>query len=263
MEDQNKHIADLRTTSAATPPKVTPEPHSEETPPTIWGTVIETLRYAIIAAIIILPVRYFIAQPFVVSGQSMFPTFHNGEYLIVDELSKYIGTYHRGDVVILRYPNDPSKFFIKRVIGLPGDHIQMKAGVLFINGGEIKKERIEDYIDPNRDASPQGVAGPAVVAQFRETLPNGVQYNVLDYGESSEDNTQEYVVPENRYFMMGDNRDNSADSRFLNGVGYVPIENFVGHANVIFFSFKPEASLFRPWEWPLEIRWSRFFNWVR
>ncbi|MEK7118183.1 MAG: signal peptidase I, partial [Patescibacteria group bacterium] len=84
-----------------------------------WGIIWETVRYALVAALIIIPIRTFIAQPFVVSGNSMYPTFHNGEYLIVNELAKYQDTYERGDVVILRYPVDPSKYFIKRVIGLP------------------------------------------------------------------------------------------------------------------------------------------------
>ena len=260
------------------------------------GEIWETLKVIVQALAIAFFVRLFLFQPFNIPSASMYPTLNIGDYLFVSKLSYGYGKYsfnfqfggfsgepiikccnfvdfpgrkfgfglpERGDVAVFKYPQDTSVDYIKRVIGLPGDHIQMTNGVLSINGQQVKKERIEDFLDPNRDASPQGAAGPAVVAQFRETLPNGVQYTVLDFGESSEDNTQEYVVPENHYFMMGDNRDNSADSRFLNGVGYVPIENFVGHANIIFFSFKPEASLFRPWEWPIEIRWSRFFNWVR
>ena len=250
----------------------------------IW----ETFKVIIQALAIAFFVRTFFFQPFNIPSASMYPTLKIGDYLFVSKLSYGYGKYSfnfsfppfvakpwnccpidfpgrmiladtpkRGDVAVFKYPQDLTVDYIKRVIGLPGDVIQMKHGVLFINGQEVKKERVADYVDPNSESG----AGPTV-AQYRETLPNGVTYNVLDYGESSEDTTQEYVVPENHYFMMGDNRDNSADSRFLNGVGYVPIENFVGHANVIFFSFKPEASLLRPWEWPLEIRWSRFFNWV-
>jgi signal peptidase I len=99
------------------------------------------------------------------------------------------------------------------------------------------------------------------VPQFEETLPNGVKYLVLDTREMGEaDNTDEYVVPEGHYFMMGDNRDNSQDSRYQNEVGYVPIENFVGRADIIFFSVSPDASLFEVWRWPFAIRWSRFFN---
>ena len=97
--------------------------------------------------------------------------------------------------------------------------------------------------------------------QFRETLPNGVEYRVLDTDALGDaDNTQEYVVPEGHYFMMGDNRDNSQDSRYQNVVGFVPIENFVGRADIIFFSVSPDASLLEVWRWPFAIRWSRFFN---
>lgn len=263
---------------------------------TAFGEVWETVKVIVQALAIAFIVRLFLFQPFNIPSASMYPTLNIGDYLFVSKLSYGYGKYsfnfqfsglssepiikccsfvnfpgrkvfastpERGDVAVFKYPGDLSIDYIKRVIGLPGDRIQMKHGVLFINDVAVKKERIEDFIDINREASPDGAAGPGVVPQFRETLPNGVVYNVLDYGERDVDNTEVYTVPEGRYFMMGDNRDNSADSRFLNGVGYVPLENFVGKANILFFSFKPEASLFRPWEWPLEIRWSRFFNWVR
>src|SRR3989344_9058440 len=102
----------------------------------IWSVVWETLRYALIAALIIIPIRTFIAQPFVVSGNSMYPTFHNGEYLIVNELAKYVGEYERGDVVILRYPVDPSKYFIKRIVGLPGETVAIADGIVSITSPE-------------------------------------------------------------------------------------------------------------------------------
>jgi len=256
----------------------------------------ETVKVIVQALLIAFFVRTFLYQPFNIPSASMYPTLKVGDYIFVSKLSYGYGKYsfnfqfsgfgsepivkccsfvnfpgrqvlpalpERGDVAVFKYPGDLNVDYIKRVIGLPGDRIQMKHGVLFINGVAVKKERIEDYVDPSRDAAPEGKAGSAVVAQFRETLPNGVTYNVLDYGERDLDNTDEYQVPAGRYFMMGDNRDNSADSRILSGVGYVPVENFVGKANIIFFSFKPEASLFSPWKWPFEMRWSRFFNWVR
>ncbi len=258
----------------------------------IW----ETAKVIIQALAIAFFVRLFLFQPFNIPSASMYPTLEIGDYLFVSKLSYGYGKYSfnfqfsgfssqpiiqccsfvdfpgrkiwadlpkRGDVAVFKYTQDTSIDYIKRVIGLPGDHIQMKDGVLFINNEAVKKERIEDYVDPNHDAThSDDPTAPTVIPQYRETLPNGVSYNVLDLGPTSVDNTEEYVVPEGHYFMMGDNRDNSADSRFLNGVGYVPIENFVGKADVIFFSFKPEASLFRPWEWPFNIRWSRFLHWV-
>ena len=134
---------------------------------------------------------------------------------------------------MFKLPKDTNIDYIKRVIGLPGDRVQMKAGVLFINDVEVKKERIEDYVDPTQEAGDQ--FAQSIVPQFKETLPNGVQYNVLDYADVGfPDNTDVFVVPSGNYFMMGDNRDNSSDSRL--SVGYVPLENFVGRADMLFFS---------------------------
>ncbi len=258
---------------------------------TATGEIWETAKVIVQALLIAFFVRLFLFQPFNIPSASMYPTLNIGDYLFVSKLSYGYGKYSfnfqlggfsgepwikccsfvdfpgrkvwadlpkRGDVAVFKYPQDLSVDYIKRVIGLPGDRIQMKNGVLFINGEAVKKERVADYVDPNSESG----AGP-VVAQFKETLPNGVVYNVLDFGDTEVDNTEEYVVPESHYFMMGDNRDNSQDSRFLNKVGYVPIENFVGRADLIFFSFKPDASLAQPWTWPFEIRWQRFFHWVR
>ncbi|MBG1231302.1 signal peptidase I [Aestuariivirga litoralis] len=255
------------------------------------GEIWDTAKVIIEALAIAFFVRLFLFQPFNIPSASMYPTLRIGDYLFVSKLSYGYGKYSfnfqfsglssqplvqccsfidfpgrrvwvdlpkTGDVAVFKYPGDTSIDYIKRVIGQPGDHIQMKHGVLYINNQEVKKEPVEAFEDPQGESG----SGP-LVKQFKETLPNGVSYNVLDFGDIPEvDDTQEYVVPEGHYFMMGDNRDNSQDSRFLNKVGYVPIENFVGKADVIFFSFKPDASLFRPWEWPFEIRWSRFFNWV-
>lgn len=253
----------------------------------------ETAKVIIQALLIAFFVRTFIYQPFNIPSASMYPSLKIGDYLFASKLSYGYGKYSfnfsfggfsgepwikccsfidfpgrkilpgapkQGDIAVFKYPGDTSIDYIKRVIGMPGDIIQMKQGQLFINGQPVKKERIEDYIDTNGET---GSPTP-VVAQYRETLPNGVQYNVLDFGQTAEDDTDEYVVPADHYFMMGDNRDNSQDSRFLNRVGYVPIENFVGRADLIFFSFEPGSSVFEFWKWPFQIRWSRFFNplWV-
>jgi signal peptidase I len=121
----------------------------------------------------------------------------------------------------------------------------------------VKKERIEDYVDT--ESGGEGSGHP--IQQFEETLPNGVKYRVLDQvPNGSADNTIEYVVPPEHYFMMGDNRDNSEDSRFLDAVGYVPIENYVGRADIIFFSISRGTTLWEVWKWPFEIRWGRFLN---
>ena len=168
-------------------------------------------------------------------------------------------TPKRGDVAVFKLPTNTDIDYIKRVIGLPGDRIQMRDGVLFINGEAVKKERVEDFVD----SEPEGEGGGHGIWQFEETLPNGVKYRVLDEqpgSTGSVDNTGEYVVPAEHYFMMGDNRDNSEDSRFPNAVGYVPIENFVGRADIIFFSISRGTTLWEVWKWPFEIRWGRFLN---
>jgi signal peptidase I len=141
------------------------------------------------------------------------------------------------------------------VIGLPGDEIQMIHGVLHINGEAVKKERVDDFVmrDPG--------GGERQLARYMETLPNGVTYPVLDLvNEGIGDNTEVYKVPEGHFFMMGDNRDNSTDSRFLSEVGYVPFENLVGHAQIIFFSIDEGASFWQIWKWPADVRWSRILQ---
>lgn len=246
----------------------------------------ETVKVIIQALLIAFVVRTFLYQPFNIPSASMYPTLKVGDYLFVSKLSYGYGKYsfnfslgmfgnelvsccpidfpgrvvlaeepERGDVAVFKLPTNTDIDYIKRVIGLPGDRVQMRNGVLFINGEAVKKERIEDYAELSGSS-----AGPPV-PQFVETLPNGVQYRVLDTREFGEaDNTDEYLVPAGHYFMMGDNRDNSQDSRYQNEVGYVPVENFVGRADIIFFSVSPDASLFEVWRWPFEIRWSRFLN---
>ncbi len=177
MSSEN-NATDLR---RATPSSTPPPPDPQTAPASSgWGELLwETLRYAVVAAAIIIPIRIFIAQPFIVSGNSMFPTFKNGEYLIVDELSKFIGEYHRDDVVILRYPNDPSKYFIKRVIGLPGETVTIEGEKVTITG-------------PTH---------PAPLVLDEPFVKNPKQ----DHMTRTLDNDE--------YFVMGDNRAQSSDSR--------------------------------------------------
>ncbi len=248
----------------------------------------ETVKVIIQALLIAFFVRSFLYQPFNIPSESMYPTLKVGDYLFVSKLSYGYGKYSfnfslggfgheiikccpidfagrvvladtpkRGDVAVFKLPSDTDIDYIKRVIGLPGDRIQMREGVLFINGEAVKKERIEDYVD----TEPSFQGGPNPIPQYIETLPNGVKYRVLDEDPNgSADTTEVYLVPENHYFMMGDNRDNSQDSRYQNVVGFVPVENYVGRADIIFFSISRDASLWEVWRWPFAIRWSRFFN---
>jgi len=218
-------------------------------------------------------IRTFLFQPFSIPSGSMRPTLLEGDYLFVTKwaygYSRYSlpfspplfsgriwgGEPEPGDIVVFKYPPDPSLDYIKRVIGLPGDHIQMREGQLYINGTAVPREKIGqiDNVDITELARPVDI--------YRETLPNGVSYETLDLSPNSVgDNTREFVVPEGHYFMMGDNRDNSTDSRF--SVGYVPAENLVGRANIIFFSIAGGASPLEIWRWPSEIRLSRMFSWV-
>lgn len=137
----------------------------------------------------------------------------------------------RGDVVTFKAPTDPPIDYVKRVVGLPGETIQMKAGLLHINGEPILRERLDDYSDHSR------TNGSTSVARYQETLPNGVHYETLDLTESGMlDDTREYLVPEGHYFVLGDNRDNSIDSRVLARIGYIPAENLIGVASHVYFS---------------------------
>ena len=236
----------------------------------------ETVRVIIHALIIALVIRTFLFQPFNIPSGSMKATLLVGDYLFVSKYSYGYSRYSfpfspaifsgrilasdpdRGDVVVFRLPKDDSTDYIKRVIGLPGDRIQMMDGILHINGQPVRRERIEDYIETDEGER------TSRVKRWRETLPNGVSYTTLDLIDNGfYDNTQEYVVPPTQYFMMGDNRDNSTDSRVLSQVGYVPFDNFVGRAQIIFFSIAEGERAWMIWRWPWAVRWNRLFTIVR
>ena len=238
----------------------------------------ETIKVIIQALALALIVRVFFYQPFNIPSGSMKGTLLVGDYLFVSKLSYgysrysfpwgmvpfndriFSGQPKRGDIAVFKLPRDNSTDYIKRVIGLPGDTVQMRRGVLYINGKNIPKKRVEDFETRSRSGLRRRLL------QFEETLPNGVKYRVLDAeADGPSDNTPVFNVPKGHYFMMGDNRDNSADSR--EHVGFVPHQNLVGRAEIIFFSADTGPGgnfhFLLPWTWPTGIRWSRFFDLVR
>ncbi len=240
-----------------------------------FGEIVRVIVHALIIAVLI---RTFLFQPFNIPSGSMMATLLVGDYLFVSKytygyshysfpfspplfsgrIASFGSTPQPGDVVVFRLPRDDSTDYIKRVIGLPGDKIQMIDGLLHINGVPVKREHAEDFVGTED--------GPGIkhIKRWKETLPNGVSYYTLDLVDNSfYDNTPVYAVPPDHYFMMGDNRDNSTDSRVLSQVGYVPIDNIVGRAQLIFFSVGGGEPAWKLWRWPWVVRWDRLFTLVR
>jgi signal peptidase I len=231
---------------------------------------LKTLFIALILAGI---VRSFLFEPFHIPSSSMKPNLLIGDYIFVAKYSYGYSRYSfplglnlfegrkwktapkRGDVVVFRLPTDPKINYVKRLIGLPGDKIQMRSGVLFINDEKVEKNADGIFHDTDDQVEVE-------IKQFLETLPEGKKVAVLDQiNGTPQDNTGIYEVPTGHYFMMGDNRDNSQDSRFLTYVGYVPEENLVGRAAIIFFSNSQPTWQF--WKWPQSIRFSRILHFVK
>ncbi|MES2677161.1 MAG: signal peptidase I [Pseudomonadota bacterium] len=229
-----------------------------------WGSFFNTLVVAVVCATI---VRSFFYEPFHIPSSSMKSNLLIGDYIFVSKFSYGYSKYsfpfsldlfsgrvleskpQRGDVVVFRLPSNPSINYIKRLMGLPGDKIQVIDGQVFINEIAVIKEYVDDFIDEDGTK----------IKRFSEVLPEGKKITILDqYPDAPQDNTGIYIVPVGHYFMMGDNRDNSQDSRFLNAVGYVPEENLVGKARIIFFSDRSDFWQF--WNWYKDIRWDRIFK---
>lgn len=256
----------------------------------------ENVRFIASLVLAMLALQTFVVRPMYIPSESMLPRLLIGDYLFVAKwpygYSRWsvpfgfiavpgrlaTGTPRRGDVVVFRSPEpapgdtDPehaSHDVIKRVIGLPGDTIQMKAGQLILDGQAVPKLRIADFALPESpnwhcaDRFKVTIAGAALcrIPRYRETLPGGRSYDVLDWGPGSDgDDTGLYQVPAGDVFLMGDNRDNSADSRFSPpmGMGYIPLDRVEGRAAVTVFSTDGSASYLKPWTWFSAARWARF-----
>ena len=233
----------------------------------------ELAKTVVSALLIALVLRTVLFQPFTIPSDSMEPGLLRGDYIVVSKFSYgwsrmslplnpplghgrlFFHMPQRGDIVVFQLPRDESQTYIKRLIGLPGDRVQLVNGVVMINGKAIPRTDIGTTQDPGQ---------PEVkVTQFRETKPNGQSYVTFSQGPDHDyENTDVYVVPDGQFFFMGDNRDNSLDSRWPGqiGVGFVPAENLVGKAEIILASWKDGASLFKPWTWVMNIQLQRFFH---
>ncbi len=247
------------------------------------GGIVETVKTIVYAVLIALVVRTVAYEPFNIPSGSMIPTLLVGDYLFVSKFSYGYSRYslpfglplfsgripvpglshppERGDVVVFKLPTDPSVDYIKRVVGLPGDHIQMRHGELYINDQLVPRRPIGDYMYREGGTT-------ILLHQYSESLPRGPGKKPLDHpiikigDDGPLDNTPVYDVPTGDYFMMGDNRDNSEDSRVLSAVGYVPAQNLVGKAQILFFSTDGSARWWQIWKWPFAIRYGRLFHGV-
>ncbi len=234
------------------------------------GVIAETVRTVIFAVLIAFVIRVFAYEPFNIPSGSMKPTLLVGDYLFVSKFSYGYSRYslpwglpligdrilasqpERGDVAVFKLPKDNKTDYIKRVIGLPGDTVQVTNGILHINGEPVKRRRVglASYAGSFRRAT-----------EYVETLPNGVEHRIWEESDQDIlDNTPLYEVPPGHFFLMGDNRDRSQDSRVLSQVGFVPFRNLVGRAEFLFFSHDESASLIKPWTWPMAIRYGRLFD---
>jgi|tagenome__1003787_1003787.scaffolds.fasta_scaffold20900123_2 signal peptidase I len=257
------------------------------------GSAWSTTRSVLVLVLLAWAMRSFVVAPFSIPSGSMLPTLYIGDYLVVAKwpygYSRFSFPFgvpsfggrlfehlpQRGDVVVFRHPNENADL-IKRVIGLPGDTVELRGGEVILNGRPIARQQLSPYRLPISANSPCRVVPPATAfvstarqqrfclyPAYRETLPGGRSYTVLDQTASEADDFPPAKVPPGHVFLMGDNRDDSLDSRFPaaeGGVGMVPVQNLIGRAMVTFWSTDGSASYWKPWTWFTALRGSRIGN---
>ena len=229
-------------------------------------------KTAVLAVLIALLIRSILFEPFHIPSGSMKPNLLIGDYLFVNKPAYGYSRYSfpfgiapiegriwskdpkRGDVIVFALPTDTGIDYIKRIVALPGDTVIVKRGRLFINDELVSREFVQKTDLVKEDGS------TVEVSEYVETLPGGVKHTIYEESDRKPlDNTDLYTVPENHYFVMGDNRDNSQDSRVAARVGPVPFENIIGRADFLFFSTNGQARIFEIWKWPWSIRYDRLF----
>lgn len=250
-----------------------PRPTAQAAAASTWETV-KTILYAIMLALVI---RSFVFEPFSIPSTSMLPGLKVGDYIVVSKYSYGYSRYslpfglplwdgrvfsktpQRGDVIVFKLPLDNRTDYIKRLIGLPGDKIQVRAGILSVNGKTVTRTGGDNYAG----VEPQG--RQINYKFYRETLPDVLAgHAILEVGDSERlDNTPVYTVPAGHYFFMGDNRDNSQDSRVESMVGFVPSDNLLGRAEYVIFSLEGQTPLWQIWNWPFTLRYDRFFTHIQ
>jgi signal peptidase I len=235
-----------------------------------WG---DLARTALIAVFLAMLIRTFLFEPFNIPSGSMIPNLLVGDYLFVSKYSYGYSRYsfpfglggfdgrmmadkpERGDVIVFRLPSNTSVDYIKRVVGLPGETVQVISGRLYINDKMISRRPV------GMTEYDTGNGGRSRVMEYVETLPGGIEHTIYEESDDQPlDNTEKFTIPEGHYFMMGDNRDNSSDSRVMDLVGFVPFDNMVGRAEFIFFSTNGYANMVQFWKWPWTIRYDRVLD---
>jgi len=241
------------------------------------GGFLETVKTVVWAVVIAVLIRSFLFEPFTIPSGSMVPTLLVGDFVFVSKYSYGYSRYSfpfgvvpigdrvwksepsRGDVAVFRLPTNPSENYIKRLVGLPGDRIQMKVGILHINGEAIRR-------DPGETCRAKAGGAEADKTGYVEVMPGGRKHCIFERSDRDElDNTPEFLVPAEHYFAMGDNRDNSIDSRYRASdgsrpVGFIPAANLVGRAEIVWLSVDEDLRWYQVWRWPFALRFGRMFS---